>query len=195
MPNDFQDQTATIHQTARQAQDEARRPGPTIDLAMTWAGALPMLLAVLRDGMPEGQRQAEAELLRMARAADQAASLAAAKQAPVDFPTEDDQDAEAEPMDAAERHQAEQDELTALCEAGECGHAHCQEENRIVSRAAPAWAWETIDQTLEADAHSRAFDQDLRESIRRAHVAVILASELADEEPISEDDPRLSDEP
>jgi hypothetical protein len=82
MHNQTHDQADPIHAPARQAQDQAHRTSPTIDLAITWAGALPMLLAVLRHGVPEGQRQAEAELLRMARAADQAVTLAAAKQAP-----------------------------------------------------------------------------------------------------------------
>jgi hypothetical protein len=89
MPTETHHQADPIHAPARQAQNQAHRTGPTIDLAMTWAGALPMLLAVLRHGVPEGQRQAEAELLRMARAADLAAELKAAasaeaRQAPVD---------------------------------------------------------------------------------------------------------------
>lgn len=78
----------------REAADAARQ-GPTLSLSMTWAGALPMLLAVAREGLPEGRRQAEAELLRMAKVADlatrqareaQAATDAArAPQAPVDL--------------------------------------------------------------------------------------------------------------
>ena len=42
----------------------------TIDLTPTWAAILPALLAVIKDGTPEGQRMAAEELHRMAEAAD-----------------------------------------------------------------------------------------------------------------------------
>ncbi|GIK74470.1 MAG: hypothetical protein BroJett021_34580 [Chloroflexota bacterium] len=47
----------------------------TIDLKLTWRGALPMLLAVLSDGTPEGRKKAAEELHKMAAAADAAAEL------------------------------------------------------------------------------------------------------------------------
>lgn len=190
MPAETHHQADPIHAPARQAQDQAHRTGPTIDLALTWAGALPMLLAVLRDGVPEGQRQAEAELLRMARVAD----LASGASAMADDQDEDE-DAEPEPMDAAQRHQAEQDEITEAWEQAQIERGTDAEEFEIVSRVAPAWAWEIIDETLSMDAMSKAFDPGLRESIRKAHAAVILASELADDEPMSDTDPRLDAEP
>lgn len=188
MPTETHHQADPIHAPARQAQDQAHGTGPTIDLAMTWAGALPMLLAVLRDGVPEGQRQAEAELLRMARAADIASGADA-------LADDQDEDAEPEPMDAAQRHQAEQDEITAAWEQAQIERGGEPEDFQIVSRVAPAWAWEIIDETLSMDAMSKAFDPGLRESIRKAHAAVILASELADDEPMSDTDPRLDAEP
>ena len=55
----------------------------------------------------------------------------------------------------------------------------------VVSRAAPRWAWEIIDQTLEADSLSSAFDPNLRAMIRAATVAMLLACESANDEPIS----------
>lgn len=48
----------------------------TIDLTPTWAGILPALIAVIRDGTPEGQRLALEELRRMADAADRFNQLA-----------------------------------------------------------------------------------------------------------------------
>ena len=42
----------------------------TINITPTWAGILPALIAVIRDGTPEGQRMAAEELQRMAQAAD-----------------------------------------------------------------------------------------------------------------------------
>jgi hypothetical protein len=53
-------------------------------------------------------------------------------------------------------------------------------DDRIVSRAAPAWAWEIIDETLEADSRSPAFDADLRRQIGEAYAAMIEASEAGD---------------
>lgn len=42
----------------------------TIDITPTWAGLLPALLAVYRDGNASGQTVAREELQRMALAAD-----------------------------------------------------------------------------------------------------------------------------
>lgn len=41
-----------------------------VTLTPTWAGLMPALVAVLRDGTPEGQAAAEAELFRLARSLD-----------------------------------------------------------------------------------------------------------------------------
>jgi hypothetical protein len=46
------------------------QPQNTIDLTLTWAAALPMLIAVLRDGDQLGRARARLELVRMAEAAD-----------------------------------------------------------------------------------------------------------------------------
>lgn len=43
-----------------------------IDLTPTWQGVLPLLIAALEDGTPVGKEMAQAELLRMAKAADAA---------------------------------------------------------------------------------------------------------------------------
>lgn len=67
------------------------------------------------------------------------------------------------------------------------------EQFEIVGRLAPRWAWEIIDETLGMDACSKAFDAGLRESIRKAMAAMILASECDDGEPISYVDPRLEE--
>jgi hypothetical protein len=48
----------------------------TIDLTPTWAAILPALIAVIRDGTPDGQRLALEELRRMATAADRLNELA-----------------------------------------------------------------------------------------------------------------------
>lgn len=42
----------------------------TIDITPTWEAILPALIAVIRDGKPEGQALAIQELHRMAQAAD-----------------------------------------------------------------------------------------------------------------------------
>jgi hypothetical protein len=116
---------------------------------------------------------------------------------------------------AAERqlreHEAIQAYLTAEYEATHCRIVGCDERcdcgdswdglcpshadrGEIVSRAAPAWAWELIDETLAMDAQSKAFDEDTRKAVGRALAAMILASEEADENsPIYEDDDRLDD--
>lgn len=41
-----------------------------IDMTPTWRGILPILLAALEDGTPEGKRIAREEIQRMADAAD-----------------------------------------------------------------------------------------------------------------------------
>ena len=41
-------------------------------------------------------------------------------------------------------------------------------EDAPVTRSAPQWAWDIIDQTLALDAQSGAFSRDLREDIARA---------------------------
>lgn len=47
-----------------------------IDITPTWVGILPALIAVIRDGSPEGRKYAIAELERMADAADRFNQLA-----------------------------------------------------------------------------------------------------------------------
>jgi hypothetical protein len=42
----------------------------SVDVTPTWVGTLPLLLAVITDGTPEGQAAARGELLRMAQIAD-----------------------------------------------------------------------------------------------------------------------------
>jgi hypothetical protein len=42
------------------------------------------------------------------------------------------------------------------------------ESDRIVTRSAPQWAWDIIDETLDCDANSSAFDPSLREQIQDA---------------------------
>lgn len=41
-------------------------------------------------------------------------------------------------------------------------------EDELVSRAAPRWAWEIIDQTLACDAQSSAFDAATRADVDAA---------------------------
>lgn len=60
--------------------------------------------------------------------------------------------------------------------------------NEIVSRSAPRWAWELIDETLAMDAKSKAFSADLRGQISAATYAMGLACEEASERPISMDE-------
>lgn len=50
----------------------------TIDVSVTFEAATKFCLAVLRDGTPEGKRQAEAELLRYARELDRLAAQSGA---------------------------------------------------------------------------------------------------------------------
>ncbi len=40
--------------------------------------------------------------------------------------------------------------------------------DRMVIRCAPRWAWETIDATLDCDAHANSFDPALRIEISDA---------------------------
>jgi len=49
--------------------------------------------------------------------------------------------------------------------------------NEVVSRSAPRWAWEMIDETLAMDAQSKAFDANLRQSIGEANAAMMYSSE------------------
>jgi hypothetical protein len=41
-------------------------------------------------------------------------------------------------------------------------------DQEIVTRRAPRWAWDTIDETLENDANSSAFSKELRDEIQDA---------------------------
>jgi hypothetical protein len=61
-------------------------------------------------------------------------------------------------------------------------------QNELVSRSAPRWAWDTIDETLDMDRRSTAFTADLRDTIGAAVDAMTLACERADDEPISRKD-------
>ena len=90
-------------------------------------------------------------------------------------------------MSTLEEHEAEQAAITAQCEAGTCRHPECHESevtrkhdpgDLLVTRAAPAWAWEIIDETLACDMNSKAFDADTRADVRNAYHAMILACEL-----------------
>ena len=46
-----------------------------------------------------------------------------------------------------------------------------------VTRSAPRWAWDVIDETLAADARSSAFDPALREEVQSALDAMVDACE------------------
>jgi hypothetical protein len=50
--------------------NNAKRPAGKIDLTPTWKGVLPIIIAALEDGTPEGKRLAKLELAQMAKAAD-----------------------------------------------------------------------------------------------------------------------------
>lgn len=85
-------------------------------------------------------------------------------------------------MSTLEDHDAEQAAITALCEAGQCDHPECQSEtddyeNECVTRSAPRWAWDMIDETLSLDANSGAFSSELRAQIENAQNAMHLACE------------------
>lgn len=49
--------------------------------------------------------------------------------------------------------------------------------NEAVTRSAPRWAWDVIDETLAMDAKSSAFTTDLRGQIKAAIEAMRGASE------------------
>lgn len=97
-------------------------------------------------------------------------------------------------MSTLEEHDAEQAYITARCEAGLCDHDDCKDPegraymDEIVDRSAPRWAWEIIDETLDMDAVSSAFSGDLREGIRRALMAMQIACDRADDQPLSPED-------
>lgn len=116
-----------------------------------------------------------------------------------------------------EEHCADQAEITALCEAGACDHPECQSDdkcrtcgeayadggdgydgecpdcadksymNEIVTRSAPRWAWDLMDETLEIDAGSGSFSKELRDDISAAMDAMIMACEDATDRPISKE--------
>lgn len=50
-------------------------------------------------------------------------------------------------------------------------------ENELVTRSAPRWAWEVIDETLDMDSRSSAFTPELRLQIQEALEAMIEATE------------------
>lgn len=61
------------------------------------------------------------------------------------------------------------------CPATDGGGCRCdgtQMTDRI-TRSAPAWAWDLIDETLAMDAQSSAFDAELRQRISDAHDAIV----------------------
>lgn len=62
------------------------------------------------------------------------------------------------------------------------------DENELVTRSAPRWAWDIIDETLAMDERSKSFSAELREEIGAANTAMALACERADDEPISRQD-------
>jgi hypothetical protein len=49
--------------------------------------------------------------------------------------------------------------------------------DELVDRTAPRWAWDVIDETLNMDSKSKAFDPDLRKQIQAANEAMIKACE------------------
>lgn len=67
-------------------------------------------------------------------------------------------------------------------------------EDEIVYRSAPRWAWDIMDETLDADTRSHAFDPSLRESVRSAINAMILSCERGDDAPISREEAGEDDE-
>lgn len=46
-----------------------------IEIKINWQGVLPMLIALLENGTPEGRKTAREELLKMAKLADEANEL------------------------------------------------------------------------------------------------------------------------
>ncbi|MDX5412826.1 MAG: hypothetical protein LPK02_07240 [Rhodobacterales bacterium] len=81
-------------------------------------------------------------------------------------------------MSNLKEHESEQARITAECEAGECDHPSCkvlhdhEYMNEVVDRSAPRWAWDLIDETLEMDTQSKAFDFALRVQISNALIAM-----------------------
>lgn len=51
-----------------------------LDLTPTWQAIMPALIAVIQDGTLEGQAMAQAELMRLARLADEANARTKAEQ-------------------------------------------------------------------------------------------------------------------
>lgn len=49
--------------------------------------------------------------------------------------------------------------------------------DEVVTRSAPRWAWDTIDETLEMDARSSAFDKELREAVALALKSMMISCE------------------
>lgn len=43
-----------------------------------------------------------------------------------------------------------------------------EDPNLLITRTAPAWAWDIIDETLDMDSQSNAFDRNLRQEIAAA---------------------------
>lgn len=58
-------------------------------------------------------------------------------------------------------------------------------EDQLITRSAPKWAWQILDETIGMDARSTAFSADLRADIVAASIAVQLACDRGDDEPIS----------
>lgn len=81
-------QAVEARRRERQARREAEKAAPrtgevvgTIDITPTWAGILPVLLAAIENGTPEGRRFAISELRRMAQIADNAVAQEAERPA------------------------------------------------------------------------------------------------------------------
>lgn len=110
-------------------------------------------------------------------------------------------------------HEAEQAAITAVweethcrtCDAeydgagdgydGECPDCADKTYNaEVITRSAPRWAWDLIDETLDFDSRSSAFDAALRERLQKALRAMIAACEDEDLLKIAEDDPILNQE-
>lgn len=92
----------------------------------------------------------------------------------------------------------EQAWIAIMCAAGLCDHAECHtdriagqlrirlaqladnSQNEIVTRSAPRWAWDVIDNTTYPNP-----------TYKNAMDAMVLACDLADDEPFGPDDYRL----
>lgn len=57
-------------------------------------------------------------------------------------------------MSSLEEHDAEQTEITAMCEAGECDHPECQKEDFevLIAVTVPAYAYVTVPASSKAEA-------------------------------------------